>query len=82
MEAWRRVGAKGASARKAWERRLALAEPGIRAAFERGQGGDITAANAAIAALKQKFAAGEAGACHAPGLAEDPGGSPAGGFRR
>ena len=41
LAAWRAVGARGAEARKAWEKRLAGAEPGPRDDFVRGQAGAL-----------------------------------------
>ena len=41
LAAWRAVGAHGADAREAWEKRLADAEPGARDAFVRGQAGAL-----------------------------------------
>jgi transketolase len=41
LSAWRRIGARGAERRAAWERRLGEQPAEVRAAFERGQAGDL-----------------------------------------
>jgi transketolase len=56
--AWRKIGARGKTARRKWAKRLAAAAPGERTEFARRQRGDIPAAvGEAIAAFKAKVAA-------------------------
>jgi transketolase len=53
--AWRAIGARGADRRRAWEARLAAADPAVRASFEAAMAGTVPAeAMAAIAAVKAK----------------------------
>ncbi|HXJ00587.1 MAG TPA: transketolase [Micropepsaceae bacterium] len=53
---WRQAGARGVSARKAWEARRAESAPGLREMFEAALSGDIPVGLApAIAVLKAKF---------------------------
>ena len=56
--AWREAGARGAADADAWEARLADAESGVRAQFQRAVDGALPAELAdAVAALKRQFAA-------------------------
>ncbi|MFO1150805.1 MAG: transketolase [Alsobacter sp.] len=58
LEAWRSAGARGASARAAWAKRLAAMDPAHRAEFERRVRGDLPAGfKAAMDGLKAKLAA-------------------------
>jgi transketolase len=55
LETWRDAGAQGASARQAWEKRLAALDPVKRAEFERRLSGKLPAAwQAAVLAFKEK----------------------------
>ena len=57
-KAWRKAGARGAADADAWEARLADAESGVRAQFQRAVDGALPAELAdAVAALKRQFAA-------------------------
>ena len=58
VAAWRTAGARGRAARTGWQQRLAAKEADVRAEFTRRLAGERPAAiAAAIAALKDKFAA-------------------------
>ncbi len=58
-EAWRAAGARGAADADAWEARLAAADAGVRAEFQRVSDGALPAGlGDAVSALKQQFAAG------------------------
>ena len=58
FSAWRKIGARGKSARRKWNKNLAAMAPEDRAEFDRRQKGDIPAAvGEAIAAFKAKIAA-------------------------
>jgi transketolase len=56
--AWAEIGSHGAAARRAWEQRLAFADAGLRASFERQTRGELTPGwDATLAATAAKFAA-------------------------
>ena len=58
FSAWRKIGARGKSARRKWNKSLAAMAPEDRAEFDRRQKGDIPpAVGEAIAAFKAKIAA-------------------------
>jgi len=58
IDAWRRAGAASAAKRADWQKRLAAADPQVRAEFERRIGGELPAGfDAAIAEYKKKLAA-------------------------
>jgi len=58
FSAWRKIGARGKSARRKWNKNLAALAPEDRAEFDRRLKGDIPpAVGAAIAAFKAKIAA-------------------------
>jgi len=58
FSAWRKIGARGKSARRKWNKNLAAMAPEDRAEFDRRQKGDIPpAVGEAIAAFKAKIAA-------------------------
>ena len=58
FSAWRKIGARGKSARRKWAKRLAAAAPDDRAEFDRRQRGDLPAAvDEAIATFKARVAA-------------------------
>jgi transketolase len=58
LDFWRAAGARGASVREAWGKRLAALDPARRAEFERRVRGDLPAGfKAAIEGLKAKLAA-------------------------
>ncbi|MFY8151453.1 MAG: thiamine pyrophosphate-dependent enzyme, partial [Hyphomicrobiales bacterium] len=58
FSAWRKIGARGKSARRKWNKNLAAMAPEDRAEFDRRQKGDIPpAVGEAIAAFKAKMAA-------------------------
>ncbi|HEX7966692.1 MAG TPA: transketolase [Stellaceae bacterium] len=55
---WREVGARGATASKAWQQRLAAVPAATRTEFERRMAGELPAGfAAALAGIKAKFAA-------------------------
>jgi transketolase len=55
LETWRAAGVRGASARQAWEKRLAALDPAKRSEFERRLAGKLPAAwQAAVLAFKEK----------------------------
>lgn len=56
MSAWRAVGTAGSARRRSWEARLEATPADLRTAFEAGQAGDISAAAAAVAQLKDNWA--------------------------
>jgi len=56
VAAWRAVGAKGRALRAAWQQRVETLEPGLRAAFERTQAGELPAWSEALVAFKAKLA--------------------------
>jgi transketolase len=56
LAAWRAVGAKGRAPRAAWRQRVEALEPGLRAAFERTQAGELPAWSEALVAFKAKLA--------------------------
>jgi transketolase len=58
LEPWRAAGRRAASARQAWQMRLAALDPKTRAEFERRTRGELGRSLAsAVAAVKQKLAA-------------------------
>ncbi len=61
LSAWRAAGARGKPAREAWDKKLAGADPALRAEFIRRLKGDLPAGlGAAIADFKRKAAANPA----------------------
>ena len=57
LDAWRKAGARGAAARKAWEQRLGAADAKKRAEFERRLAGKpLASLHQAFDELKRKFA--------------------------
>jgi transketolase len=58
LDAWRKIGARGAQARAVWEKRFASVEAGKRAEFERRLAGKpLPSLSKAFDDLKRKFAA-------------------------